>query len=144
MYYKLKPRAGSHSERGEDGNPVVFTAEQGHVFETDNDLCAMFPNKFDRVEVGPDKTASPTSSVGGKADSGPPQKETKAPSPSPFGVDVTDKYPSAGKDDLRVFQDGDAFTVVEADDPENALNANPLKKDGKGGVEAFVKKYVSE
>lgn len=143
MYFKLKPKAGSHAERDADGNPVVHTAAEGRVFETDNDLCKMFPNKFDLVEVGPDKkVASPTSSVDEKVGSEPPQKETKKP--SPFGRDVTDKYPTAGKDDLRVFQDGDAFTVVEADDPEKALNASPLKKDGKGGVEAFVKKYLSE
>jgi len=51
MLFKLKPKTGNHSQKDAQGNLVVYNYRDGHVFESDIDLEAQFPEKFERVKV---------------------------------------------------------------------------------------------
>jgi len=134
MRFRLKPKTGSHAEtigKGKDAKVVTYTAAEGHVFETENDLCEMFPNKFERVVVGED-IAPPSPSAQRRA----AKPTAKA---SPLGDDVTKDFPTAVKNDFRVFAKGKAFSVAEPDEVGTAINPDPLEK---GKVEKFIDDYL--
>lgn len=59
--------------------------------------------------------------------------------PNPLGRDVTKRFPKAVEEDFLVFADGGAFSVVEVDEPTEALNNKPLKRKD---VDAFIQKYL--
>jgi hypothetical protein len=138
MYFKLKPKVGSHAETGQDGKVIHYRPEDGHVFETDRDLVAMFPNKFERVHVPGDEGAEDEASPPKPKKESKPKKDD-APPPKPLGRDVTKRFPKAAEEDFKVFSDGGAFFVAEADEPTVALNEKPLKKKD---VIPFIKEYL--
>lgn len=142
MFFKLKPKAGSHCETDAKGNIHTYRAADGHIFDTKLDLVKMFPNKFERVEVmtTEELAAAPKVKVGA-APAKPPTKDAPA---SKFGEDVTAKFKEAADEDLRVFRKGEDFTVVEAEEPDVALNDKALTATGKGGVKAFIEQYLEQ
>ncbi len=131
MYFKLLPKVGSHSETDDKGKLITHRSEDGYVFDTDLDLIQMFPNKFERVQVGPDVPKPPESKKPSKAEED---------ASNPLGRDVTKRFPKAAEEDFKVFADGGAFFVCESDDPTKALNDKPLKK---AQVEKFVEEYLA-
>jgi len=146
MYFKLLPKTGSHSESGPSGKVVTYIASDGKVIESENDLVKMFPEKFEKVNVS---GAPELPTVEQKAPVLPPQstaptsKKVKASKEvlveSKLGRDVTKRFPHASEENFMVFSTGGEFFVVEVDEPDIALNPQPLKR---GQVEAFVDKYL--
>jgi hypothetical protein len=146
-YFKLKPKVGSHSEKNDEGHIEVYKASEGRVIETEKDLVAMFPEKFERVKGfddadTPEKTDVSEAAEAGAADIAPPAPTPvpEAPVESPLGKDRTDKFSHAKENDFKVFSDGGAFYVTDVDDIEKALNDKPLKRQQ---VDSFVDEYLS-
>ena len=150
MYFKLLPKTGSHSESGPSGKVVTYIASDGKVIESENDLVKMFPEKFEKVNVSgaPElptveqkapvlPLASLQETASKKAKGAKVSKEVLAE--SKLGRDVTKRFPHADEEDFKVFSTGGEFFVVEVDEPDIALNPQPLKR---GQVEAFVDKYL--
>jgi len=141
MYFKLKSKAGGHAEKGKDGKPVYYKAEDGCVIESTRDLVKAFPEKFERVDL----TAAEAKKIAAENT----QKETPKPeaiqqketadAANPLGRDVTKRFPRAVEEDFMVIADGGAFFVVEKDDPQNPLHDKPLKKKD---VVPFIDQYL--
>jgi len=123
MYFRLLPKVGGHAFVDPSGKTVFLKASEGVVIESEVDLFKLFPNKFERVEA----PAGPASAPVG-------------PSPvSPLGRDVTQRFPLAVEHGFKVFADGGAFVVVEADDPGVVLHEKPLKRKDVG---SFITGYI--
>ena len=150
MYFKLKRKAGNHSQKDKNGKAVVYVAKDGNVIESENDLIKMFPGKFELVEVVTAPVEVVKSAENKKSDvqkivekvakdiSAPVKKEEKKA--EPIGKDVTEKHPLAEEQDFKVFYvKGKGYFVTEADDDSVALNKKGIKKEK---VEAFIKKYL--
>ena len=122
MEFKFAPGTkGIHAETV-DGKPVLFDAKDDPVIPSSNDLEAKYPGKFVRVVKG---TATATA--------------TPPPEESQLGEDVTSKYKSAGKAGLLVFKGEEGLFVASEDEPDFALNAEPLS--GRQ-ISKFVKQQV--
>lgn len=145
MKFRLKPNTGSHAGPGEGGK--FKTYKPGDTVESEQDLCKVFPNKFERIPDEAPSSFSPSteeqkaavSKAAKKGAKGVAPPETEEPEPNPLGRDVTKRFPTAQEEDFQVFADGGAFSVVEADDPTEALNDKPLKRKD---VEPFIRQYL--
>lgn len=160
MFFKLKPGVGNHAETREDGTLEIYKAEEGRVIESSRNLDAMFSGKFERVEIGdvPEEAKSGAQKAAekgaegvaapnkgkdrGEAEDGksPQPKKSKKPKSS-LGKNVTSRFPRAEEEDFKVFADGGAFYVVEAEEPEIPLHKKPLKRKG---VEPFIEAFLKE
>jgi len=137
MTFRIKKGCGAHSEPAKEGEEARMY-EAGDLIETEKDLCALFPGKFERVEVFPNKpepTPEPEPEEQEEKEEDTPAKEER----HPLGRDVTDSFPEAKEEDLKVFADGGAYSVVEPDEDNKPLNEKPLKKRS---VSTFIKKYL--
>jgi len=85
----------------------------------------MFPGKFIRPNTPDADQAAEISSLRKRL------AAAEAKVGSSFGKEVTEQFPDAGNEDLRVFKDGKVFTVVAVADPTTALNKDPLKSKVK-------------
>lgn len=121
MKFKLLPGAGNHTEKDENGEIITYHAKDGNVIESDVDLAKVFVGKFERIEVG-------ASDVSVKAS-------------GDLGKDVTERFENAKEEGFLVFLKGKSYSVADADDPQVALNEEPLKK---ADVEPFVAKRIDE
>ena len=152
MYFKLLPKVGSHVEKDKDGNAVTYHSKDGRIIDTEMDLVKRFPNKFERVEVNPTAKSSPKDEAAPVVEEAAPvvvedevaQVEEKSKSKSkskthPLGRDVTKRFPKADKNDFKVFSQGGAFSVVEADEDTVPLNEKPLHKKG---VDDFITEFL--
>jgi len=166
MRFKLKSKVGNHTETDpKTGNLVIYTP--GDVVESESDLVARFPDKFERVTVGNEKAAVVQSTETPEAEKTPVQKaaeegakdiqpeepaeelkeEPKEESKkkvlkkkNPLGKDVTEKFPSAEEQELKVFyKKGKGYSITEAGDTSIALNEKPLKKSQ---IAKFVEEYL--
>jgi len=152
MYFKLKPKCGNHSEKDSKGKLVVYKAGDGAVIQSDSDLSERFPGKFEKiteVEIKPtfksplddieipgevkEKVTSLVKKVLKK------KSDTAKDFLASLGTEVTKEFPLAVKEDLRVFANGEAYSVIEADEADKVLNKAPLKK---ASVKAFIEKYL--
>lgn len=150
MYFKLLPKVGSHVEKDKDGNAVTYHSKDGRIIDTEMDLVKRFPNKFERVEVNPTAESSPKEEAAPVVEEAAPvvvedevaQVEEKSKPKSkthPLGRDVTKRFPKADKNDFKVFSQGGAFSVVEADEDTVPLNEKPLHKKG---VDNFITEFL--
>jgi len=114
------------------------TFEKGDIVESSGDLVKAFPGKFERiessVEVARVRASSPAASEAPVVPPSAPDGET-----SPFGEDVSEDFPSAVGADLKVFQKGSSYFVVDMDTPDKALNAKALKG---AEVNKFIKAHL--
>ena len=159
MKFRIKPKCGSHSYKGK-------TYVSGDVIETNVDLAKIFPFKFVKIEgttpVNEDVAPPdiPMLQEEGKEDSAgkslepsfpevearqsnatiplPPEDETE--DSSEHGKDVTSKFPSALKVNLKVYVKANWYSVVDPDDGE-VLNEKKLRKKA---VTKFLKDYLEE
>ena len=130
MKYRVK--TGKHDQFGK-----VYC--KGDVLDTDMDLIAMFPNKFEKVSKETPITKAPAAPT----DITPmvPQKNPPAPVPSSEeddkdrGKDVTKNFPDAVDMDFKVFIQKHKHYVYDMDNMEKPVNPKPLKK-------AEVKKFI--
>ena len=140
MYFKLKPRVGSHSQLNKKGELETFTAKEGKVIESDIDLVEKFPDKFELVEIpGVEKKketpVEPEPVIEEELEDN--DNDVKQ---EPLGKDRTKNYPVAIEEDLKVFYaKGKGYFVTEGDDEFTALNKEKLKKSK---VEAFINQYL--
>jgi hypothetical protein len=156
MFFKLKKGCGNHSQKGKDGSTVLFTAKEGRVIESESDLAAKCPEKFERVNVsGVDEfkkepvsviTEEPVpvvkEAVKEVVKKKEPVKVEEKIKPEPLGKDVTKNFPHADEEDFKVFYvNGQGYFVTESDQVDTALNKKKLKK---AEVEAFIDKYLKE
>jgi len=143
LRFRLLPGSGRHSQRGPDGKTRIYLADEDAVIESDLDLAAKFPNKFERLD--------PIQPVGDP--DGDPQAEAPGEDPpvrivldlgeeptSALGRDITHKFPKAQAENFLVLCDGGAFYVVEPEAPDVPLNSRRLHKDQ---VEPFIEEYLS-
>lgn len=158
-YYKLTH--GRHSQARDLSNPVGASMKNAENFDAKErdglksivpsifPLDKMFANKFKKMppEYVPDTT--PTVAVVTPAAMrtlrapGVPAATLGDPGPmNALGHVVSGEFPKAGKMDLQVLQDGDAFNVVSATDPNMPLNEDgPLaKKDVNQWLTVYKKK----
>lgn len=156
---KYKVIAGTHHDGEKEYGP-------GEIVESDEDLTKKWVNKFARYyeeEEKPKKARKAAKAAAAEEeDEGPDveaheettpkevlMKETenadKKPResvPSKLGdEDVTEDFEHAEKNDLLVFKKGRDFFVAENDDPDTAINEEPLKH---AGVNKFIKEYLKK
>lgn len=172
MRFKLKQGVGNHTETDpKTGRPVTYKSGDGQIIESDSDLVARFPEKFERVVVGgeavvqdpstPEEEKTPVQEAAeeGAKDVMPPEEpeveepEAEEPDedeadepegkPVPKGAkDVTDKFPRAEEEELKVFyKKGKGFFVTEEEETSIALNEKRLKK---AQVEEFIDDYLDD
>jgi hypothetical protein len=111
--YKVK--AGYHSE-----DKSVY--RKGEIFVSDKPLHKMFPNKFDIV--GTDVEAPKKKKDGGKK-----ARYGKVETLRELGKDVSQKFPDAINQGLRVYQNEDGeYFVTEERDLFTPLNDKPLTR----------------
>lgn len=139
MYFKLRPGAGNHTEKDENGKEITYESKDETVIESDKDLCAMFVNKFDKVDI--ETVSSIKKKTAKKKTTKKPAKKEPEEVINPLGRDVTEQFPKAEEEDLKVFQTGDAFSVVETDEPDKPVHDKPLKKKD---VIPFIDKYLED
>lgn len=118
-----KNKGGGHTyKRG----GKIQTVKPGETFESEHDLCRLFPGKFQLL--GDDDTAEPA-----------PTKEpaaptTKGPEPKPVvdgpGDDVTAEFAGAAEAGLQVFRKDGKWNVYDGDpnEPADRVNPEPLRK----------------
>jgi len=157
MYFKLLPKAGSHADKVA-GKVVIYKASDEHVFKGEANLAKMFPGKFEEVKVGldgelPKPEPKPEPKPKPELKKAPVSEKIKGtPAPAPtaasapvtvksLGRDITKRFPRAEEEDFKVFADNGAFWVTEADEPDKALNTEPLKKSG---VLKFIDSYLAK
>ena len=156
MLFRLKPKTGNHAQKGPDGKIIIYCAKDGNIIESDIDLYAKFPNKFERADEVfasfDSKKKKPTVQKAVKKEVEEPalevadEPEEVADEPEeekaqePLGKDVTKNFPRAGEEDFKVFYSkGKGYFVTESDDPFTALNKKRLKKEL---VTKFIEKYL--
>lgn len=115
MATSFKVRSGFHS----DGATVY---RKGQVFESDKPLHKMFPNKFDIVANDVTKKKSKEA----------PKKKARynrVEVLEDIGKDVTQKFPDAVNQGLRVYQleDGE-YNVTDERDLYTPLNKKPMTR----------------
>ena len=109
---------------------------KGDIVESAGDLSVAFPAKFEKIQASAEVTAArsaaktapvvPSSAPGGEVS-------------SPFGEDVSEDFPTAVESDLKVFQKGSGFFVVDMDSPDESLNPKALKGPE---VNKFIKAHL--
>jgi len=136
--FKLLPKVGNHTQRDKAGELVTITAEGGEIIETEDDLCKMFPGKFEEVKI-PESQAKKEKTEDTKSK---PKKKIVKKKKKSLGRDVTEKFEVAEEEDFKVFYaTGRGYFVAEAEDPTTSLNEKGLKK---ASVEKYIKKYLKE
>lgn len=108
-----------------DGSVVAH----GGVFETEQDMQAVFPNKFELVDDAP--APKPVAEVP-KAKPAPQQKADAKKAPAENAQDVTEDFDIAKEFDVRVLKDKSGWWVVDLD---TVIHEAPLKK---GSVAKFI------
>lgn len=152
MHFRLKPKCGNHSQMNEKTGEIdIFTADSGELIGSVVDLCKMFPNKFEQVDVPGavlKQTKKQKDAVQAVAEKGaegvadPNIDDDEDEDQKPLGKDVTRNYPIAVEQDFKVFYvKFKGRWITEADDPFKALNEKPLKKDK---VIPFIEDYLKE
>lgn len=116
------------------------TYQKGDIVTSNADLTQRFPLKFEKLESEP-VTVAPSRAVSAPSEAPVVPSTPKAGSTSPFGEDVSEDFPIAGESDLRVYQKGTSFFVVDPDDADTALNPKALKGPE---VAKFIKNYLKQ
>ena len=120
---KFKLLGGTHSEPKLDSKLPLgkefVTYRKGAIIESDRDLVADFPNKFERVRRG----------------------DPDAPDVDPNGEDVTEFFRTAEGTDYQVFKSGHSYIIIDKTNPGTPVNKKPLTS--KGEVVAYLKKKVA-
>lgn len=119
---------------GMGANATMY--KKGAIIQSDEDLVAKHPNKFELVPE-PEKAKAPEEEAAA-GEAAPDEEE--APEETGFGMDVTGNFKKAAHADLKVFKKGKFFTVVDADEPDKALNEEELTD--KKAVGAFISNYL--
>lgn len=122
MLFRLKPKCGPHVQGGKQYEP-------GDVVESEGDLAAVFPGKFEKVG-----DSVPT-----------PQPPSAVPFPGgENATDVTDEFAAAEGTDFRVFRLGEGkksrFAVCSGGHGI-PLNDEPLLRKE---VDPFIEKVMAE
>ena len=140
---KFKVIAGLFKIRGR-------TYKKGEVVKSPTDLTKSFRNKFERVVddtpetkgqsiastppiptpplSSPDKIDEKEEEGMGKGTTGVAGVEVHPK----FGMDVTGEYPVAVENEMKIYQKGVSFTVIDSED------ATVLKKTNKKGLVKFL------
>jgi hypothetical protein len=153
MLFKLKPGVGNHSEKDpKTGKVTIYHSKDGEIIDSDKNLCQIFPDKFEQVNVGgvvvqdvntPKKAKTPVQKAAekGAKDIAPPKETEKKKTAKSLGRDITEKnFPEVGEQDFKVFYTPrKGYFVTENEDISVAINDTPLKKDE---VTAFVENYL--
>lgn len=124
----------------------------GEIIDTSTDLCKAFPNKFENLDapkpivegakepkpavLSPRKVTTPSIPVppppgSEKKDSEEApvgERDVSAKKTSPFGRDVTDRFPQAVKTNVRVFRKGVDYHVTTEEKTDVAISP-PLKQE---------------
>lgn len=150
MLFKLKKEAASHR----DENRRVY--EAGDTVESEFDLAKMWPTKFDLISGSAKQTDIPTApsipapaKTDGQEGKGGVEPETTPPKSkkkkgdeekeSAHGKDVTADFPSAKGVGFKIYEKGNWFTVVDANDGEK-MNEKALRKKD---VQTFLDKFAA-
>jgi len=157
MYFKIKENRGSHAQADlKTKKTIIYKSSEGKVIESEIDLCAKFPDKFEKVEMGFARSAPVEEIVEETIEETieeivvevkPEPKKPKSKSAG-FGTDVSDKFPLIKEIEeeedvsLKVFyKKGKGFFITTAEDLGTALNENKLKK---ANVEDFIESLFAE
>jgi len=127
VLFRLKPNVGTHVE-GRGASIVTYRA--GDVVESDKDLAAKFPHKFERIaEIKP--VAAPSQQAPAQAEAAAVVPETAPDKPAskpkgkpgrPKGQDVTAQFSGAAEKDLKIVLRDDLYVVYDADRPTVVLD----------------------
>lgn len=164
MFFRLKAKCGTHQE-----DDRIYTS--GDVVQTKRNLCETFPGKFEKVYDEDDKkdtgSKAPTidtpsrpsskdaeseeskqlnsDSVSKGKGSKKKGKKGKKKNSKKYGVNVTEEFPIAEENDLRVYEkeagNGKWYSIIEMDDEgKKAL----LKKTRKKDVVNYIEEMLDE
>lgn len=114
--------------------------QKSNVVESNSDLTQRFPLKFERLTAS-EVVEAPSRAVPVPSEAPAAVPSAKGGEMSPFGEDVSEDFPIAGESDLRVYQKGTSFFVVDPDDADEALNPKALKGPE---VAKFIKTYLKK
>lgn len=132
MKFRLKSGCGNHTESYDDGTILRFKG--GEVIDTDNDLVAMFGDKFERVpdseEASPGLRAPNPEMVLARAEelydeeveARPPKKKAAPKKAAPVAEDVSEDFEL--DEGMKVLKTGKSYSVF---DGSEQLNEKPLK-----------------
>ena len=166
MFFRLKAKCGTHSQNGNTYRP-------GDVVETDMDLVAKFRNKFEKIyddvdkqdtgkttpkiPIPPEQASKKTEadkdnkSKSASVSKKPPKKQkkskksTKKKNSKKYGVNVTEEFPIAEENDLRVYEkaagNGKWYSIIEMDEDNKKVL---LKKTRKKDVVNFIEDMLDE
>jgi hypothetical protein len=149
-YSRLLPNAGRHIERGRE-----YKRNSTEVIESDRNLAELMPEKF--IKVNPDELKASTArrdrALEHRKKLKPAPKVVKPSEPDEEDidleeeveiqsnkVDVTEKFPLAGKYGFQVMKDKGTqeFFVLKDDEQQSQALA------GKDDVMAFLKEVIAE
>jgi len=150
MKFRLKPKCGNHVESDSKGNPITYVS--GDIVESNTDLAKKFPSKFVRVqefevdtkgESAPAPTIPLPEDVVTKKNPQILEKEKleKEKLEEQYGEDVSDSFPTAKKVNLKVFEKGNWYIVLDPDDDNTILTEKKLRKSK---VEDFLQEYLQD
>ena len=126
---KFKVMKGSHAAK----DTTVY--REGEVLECDDDLCAMFKNKFERVDDDTKVTEKTEEDkvVPGKKDKQQEAKEGEGPK------DATSEFEGAADAGLKVMSENGWYQVYEEDDPDDPISDKKLrKKETQSLIKSFI------
>ncbi len=158
MFFRIKSKCGTHQEGSRTYGP-------GDVIETKRDLCKVFAGKFEKIHDEDEKkdtghktpkinTPKPSSSKETESDkdkkskldsvSKSSKKKTKKNSKK-YGINVTEDFPLAETNGLRVYEKSKVFSIIEMDvDGKKVLLKKTKKKDVVNFIEEMLEKEVHD
>lgn len=123
MLFRLKPNVGTHVE-GRGASIVTYRA--GDVVESDKDLAAKFPHKFERVaEINPVFAPQAQGEAAAVVPETAPDKPVSKPKGKPGrpkGQDVTAQFSGAAEKDFKIVLRDGLYVVYDADRPTVVLD----------------------
>lgn len=151
MFFRIKPKCGEHEEEGRTYGP-------GDVIKTKRNLRKIFVGKFDKVhdedekkDTGhktPDiKTPAVAASKETESDkdktskSDPVSTSSKKKNSKKYGVNVTEDFPLAETNDLRVYEKAKVFSIIEMDEDNKKIL---LKKTKKKDVVNYIEEMMED
>jgi hypothetical protein len=164
MFFRLKEKCGTHSQNGKTYHP-------GDVVETDMDLSVKFHTKFvkiyddeDKKDTGkktpkiatpPDPASKKTeadkdnksksASVSKKSKKKVKKTKGKKKNSKKYGVNVTEDFPLAEDNGLRVYEKSKVFSIIEMDaDNKKVCLKKTKKKDVVNFIEAMLEDEIHD